>query len=362
MTMVPPYRVLNTYDPFLVFEQELPRLRFNMRAPTPTAGQALVLVGGPEIIVVRPGERVPNWFVGNYRYLYKVDVGEHPLDVEGRLPAHDGAFVFQAHLSYTAFVRDPAQVAMSRTRNVAATVVPYLMQIMRDCSLDFDPGDVGPAERKINTALAAATGEGGVGVHRCLAQLTIDSDEGAGVRAHRITLMEMQNREMRFRQYETFLRDGDTKLLTLHLAEHPDDAGALYSMLRDQEGEESDRFLQTLKVVLNSAGDDEDFELDEGRRRMVRSLFDKADPSGMSPIRRISASRVRGTLGPAPAEPDRPATVEGEARPGKPAAARPADGRPADGRRADGTPSAPKPTSDKGPSRVVRPMRDPDAD
>lgn len=290
-----PYRIVNTYDPFLIYEEEVPRLRFNIRTPIPTAGQALVLAGGPELLVVRPGERVPSWYLGNHRYLYKVDTGDHPLEVECRLPAHDGAFHFQAHLSYTAFVRDPALVATSRVRDVAAAVVPYLIQIMRNCALDFDAGEVGPAERKINSALGGAAGTGGIGVHRCLVQLTIDSDEGAGVRAHRMTLMEMSNREMRFRQYESFLRDGDTNLLTLHLAEHPDDAGALYSMLKEREGEESDRFLQTLKVVLSNA-DDEDFEIEDGRRRMVKGLFDRAAPGAMSPMRRISPSRVRGTL------------------------------------------------------------------
>jgi hypothetical protein len=318
MTTAAPFRVLNTYDPFLIFEQELPRMRFSQRTPAPSAGEALVLVGGPEMLVVRSGERVPSWYLGNYRYLYKLDLGEHPLVVEGRLPANDGAFVFQAHLTYTAFVADPVLVTTTRVRNVAAVVVPYLMRIMRDCSLDFDAGDVGPAERKINRALAAATGDGGIGVHRCIAQLTIDAEEGAGVRGHRRTLMEMSDREMRFRQYEAFLRDGDTKLLTLHLAEHPDDAGALFNLLKEREDKEADRFLETLRVVLNSDDAGEDFEVEEGRRRMLRSLFDKAEPGGMSPMRRISASRVRGTLSTPPA----PAGAEPEKKPAAPGASR----------------------------------------
>jgi hypothetical protein len=346
MSTVTPYRILTSYDPFILFEQELPRLRFNQRAPSPTAGQALVLVGGPEILVVRPGERVPNWLLGDYRYLYKMDVGEHPLALDCRLPARDGAFVFQAHLAYTAFVRDPATVATSRVRNVAAAVAPYLMQVMRNCSMDFDASDVGRAERKINAELVSAVGDSGIGVHRCIVQLTIDDDEGTGIREHRRTLMEISNRGMRFRQYEDFLRDGDTNLLTLHLAEHPEDAGALFNMLKDRESEESDRFLQTLRVVLNSSDGDEDFEIDEGRRRMVKSLFDKAAPDGMSPMRRISASRVRGTLAAGRASKDdghdsrpEPKMVDGEAR----------------------TTPEPGPDADSRHSRV-RPMRDPDAE
>ena len=174
-----PYRVLSTFDPFITFEQKLPRVRVAER-PVPTASQTLVLVGGPEMVEVRSGQRVPNWLFAGYRYLYVVDVGEHPLELTCALPAADGAFVFHAHLAYTVFVADAMQVVRSHVRNAAAALAPLLIGRMRECTQTFDAGDVGPAERKINAVLARVEGDSGLAVRRCLAQLTIDTDEGRG--------------------------------------------------------------------------------------------------------------------------------------------------------------------------------------
>ena len=157
--------------------------------------------------------------------------------------------------------------------------------------------------------------------------------------------MELSTKELRFRKYEEFVRDGDAKLLVMHLTAHPEDAGALYHMLAERESEESSRFIQALRVVLNGGDGDDDFEIEDGRRRMLKSLFDRAAPGATSPYRRLSASRIRGTLTSGAADPT-PETMEGEAVPSAPAAsAGPAAGKP-------------------GPSRVVRGAepRDPDAE
>ena len=322
-----PFRALNTFDPFIVFEQEVNLWRFGERMPTPTASQSLVFSGSAGLSVIDAGQRVPRWRMGGYRHLYLVDVAEHPLELTCALPARDSAFVFNAHLAYTCWVSDPAEAVRKSVRDVAATVGPLLTHAMRRMTITFDAGDGGPAEERVNAVLAVPLSEAGLAVRRCVATLTIDSDEASGVRAHRKTAMELSTRELRFRKYEEFVRDGNAKLVALHLAEHPEDAGALLDMLAGRESEDSDRFIQTLRVLLSSGGGDEDFDIEEGRRRMLRGIFDRAAPDGSSASRRISASRVKGTLlsggrDPAP-------TIESEAETAAPEpAAEPGTGRP----------------------------------
>jgi hypothetical protein len=170
-----------TYDPILSTSAQL---------ASPRMGTALVLetaLGEP--LVVLHGERVPERQIGGYRRANLVDLRLHGLVLEAQLPSRDtfldgvadvtrlqlnSPFPFQATVSFTCQVTNPAMVAAVGIRDMTAAVRPRLVKILRAVSHRYDVLDVAVAEAALNSALDRYYGNSAVR----LGQFTVELETG----------------------------------------------------------------------------------------------------------------------------------------------------------------------------------------
>lgn len=152
-----------TYDPILETAAPL---------ATPRAGTALVLettLGQP--LVVLHGEPFPDWHSGSYRRAHLVDLTLHRLAMEAELPSRDRTFVFDATVSFTCQVTNPAMVAAGGIRDLTAAIRPRLVKILRAVAHRYDVLDVAIAEAALNSALDRYYGNSAVRLGQFLVEL-----------------------------------------------------------------------------------------------------------------------------------------------------------------------------------------------
>jgi len=152
-----------TYDPIL--ETTAP-------VTTPRTGTALVLetVRGQRLVVLH-GEQVPARPSGGYRRAHLVDLTLHQLALEAELPSKDRTFSFDATVSFTCQVTNPAVVAAGGLHDLTATVRPRLVKILRAVTHRYDVLDVAVAEAALNSVLDRHYGNSAVRLGRFVVEL-----------------------------------------------------------------------------------------------------------------------------------------------------------------------------------------------
>jgi hypothetical protein len=287
--------VNTTYNP-IIEVRELTRIRFQVRDLRPKAHTVLVLVSaGGEPLAIRPGQPTPQARTGAYREAYFIDIAEHQLQMECRLPSKDGAFYFNAHVSYRCQVAEPAVVVANRYTDAAAVIEPALKRTLRSVTRGKEPDQVADAEGQAYDELfRRLPGVPGFRVGDCSVELSLDGDEAAYVRKKRNAghRHELDKDEMDV--IRPLVEAGDDGLLALYLTRHPDDAAAVVDLLRTYDHATAEHRLEALRVMFSKGGTDEDFDMERVRHSIAATIAEEMRPS--SSRLGISRTRLRGTL------------------------------------------------------------------
>ncbi|OLF11570.1 hypothetical protein BLA60_11495 [Actinophytocola xinjiangensis] len=152
-----------TYDPIL--ETTAP-------VTTPRTNTALVLetLRGQRLVVLH-GEPVPHRPTGGYRRAHLVDLALHQLVLEAQLPSKDRTFPFDATVSFTCQVTNPAMISAGELHDLTAAVRPRLVKILRAVAQRYDVLDVAVAEAALNSALDRHYGNSALRLGRFVVEL-----------------------------------------------------------------------------------------------------------------------------------------------------------------------------------------------
>jgi hypothetical protein len=290
--------VNTTYNP-IVEIRELPRLRFNVRDLRATAHTVLVLVSATgEMLKVGAGELVPQVRTADYREAYFIDIAEHQLQMECKLPSNDGAFFFNASVSYRCMVAEPRDVVAHRCTDAAAVIEPVLKRTLRSIARKHAPDHVGAAEANANDDLfGKLSAEPGFHVSGCSVELSLDGDEAAAKRKRRIAEYRRELDAGELAVIRPLVEAGDDGLLALYLTRHPDDAAAVVDLMKSHDQAAGEQRLEALRVIFSKPGSDDDFDMERVRHSIASTIAEelKGVRPG-APRLALNRSRLRGTL------------------------------------------------------------------
>jgi hypothetical protein len=287
-----------TYNPILEV-RELPRIRFKVGDLRAKAHTTLVLVSATgEMQKIGAGEPVPQARMGDYREAYFIDVAEHQLQMECKLPSSDGAFSFHAVVSYRCQVAEPKEVVAHRCTDVAAVIEPVLRSTLRGIARKHAPDEAGAAEANANDQLLGRlSAEPGFQVSGCSVELSLDGDEAGYIRKKRNAghQRDLDGEEMAV--IRPLVESGDDGLLALYLTRHPDDAAAVVDLLKSHDYASGAQRLEALRVIFSKPGSDDDFDMERVRHSIASTIADelRSVRPGAAP-HALTRGRLRGTL------------------------------------------------------------------
>lgn len=287
-----------TYNP-IVEVRELPRFRFSVRDLRAKAHTALVLVSATgEMLKIEPGKPVPQIRTGSYREAYFIDVAEHQLQMECKLPSSDGELSFNASVGYRCRVAEPREVVAHRCTDAAAVIEPVLKRALRGIARKHGPDQSGAAEEDANVALFGTKSAGpGFHVSGCSVELSLDGDEAAAIRKKRSAIHRRELDAGELAIIRPLVEAGDDGLLALYLTRHPDDAGAVVDLMKSHDHAAGEQRLEALRVIFSKPGSDDDFDMERVRHKIASTIADELKsvrPNVSRPA--LSRSRLRGTL------------------------------------------------------------------
>ena len=310
-----------TYDPIVSGPEQVSLVQLRPLA-RPQLGLALVLVApSGELLTFESGTPVRIPAFGRARTMYLIDTAEHQLFLEAQLPSSDPAFVFMAHLTYRTRVADPAAIASRQIRDIGELLRPYLVGAMRAATRRVDIAHAARAEEAIEAALATVVCDRAVTVSNYHVELPVQADEAASSgRSFRETTRTLRLSEIKASQMRDLLAGGSPDLLALHLAEHPEDTGAIIEMIVAGDIAEGRNMLQAISIMYGRGGsDDEPFDSHDERRKLMDRFLARALPAGSvwdgpagpgsdrggarPEASRLGGSRLRGSLARSPEPP-----------------------------------------------------------
>lgn len=295
----------DTINPILE-KSELPRLRLFRPWPTPEPGVALVFFQpGQRLFTLWPGQQLTageiSW--GKYRTLYKVDVTEHALHFDCTLPCNSDAFDFQAKIQATVAVSDPGQIIERNVTDIAGTLKPLLISVMRRISRRHDVDQSAEAEHEISDAISEEKFDAGLVVKRFVVELSLEQDARDHIRTLRqiarsrerekeeaVLEQQRQSQDLariraRMEFYGPLIEQGQWQMLALHLSNRPEDVQGVLQHLRQQQQTERDHQLQALKIMLDEDAI-EGFQIEEASKRVLARFVESLEAA--SNMRRLS--------------------------------------------------------------------------
>jgi SPFH domain / Band 7 family len=290
--------VNKTYNPILEV-RELRRVRFKVGDLRAKAHTTLVLVSATgKMLKVGAGEPVPQVRMGDYREAYFVDVAEHQLQMECKLPSSDGAFSFNASVSYRCKVAEPEKVVAHRCTDAAAVIEPVLRSTLRGVARKHTPDQSGEAEADANDELLGRlSASPGFHVSGCSVELSLDGDEAAYKRKKRNAGHRRELDASELAVIRPLVESGDDGLLALYLIRHPDDAAAVVDLLKSHDHASGEQRLEALRVIFSKPGSEDDFDMERVRHSIASTIADElrsVRPGAASHA--LSRGRLRGTL------------------------------------------------------------------
>jgi hypothetical protein len=303
-----------TYNP-IVEVRQLPRFRLSVSDLRAKAHTALVLVSPTgEMLKVGPGAPVPKVRTGAYPEAYFIDVAEHQLQMECKLPCSDGAYNFNASVGYRCRVAEPRDVVAHRCTDAAAVFEPLIKRALRRVARKYGPDEAGRAEDDANGVLREPNSIAGFYVSECSVELSLDGDEAAYVREARKAVQRRELDKGDMDVIRPLVEAGNEGLLALHLLKHPDDAAAVVDLMKSHEYAAGDQRLEALRLILSKPESDDDFDMVRIRNSIASTIAEELKggrPNTPRPA--LSGKRLRGTLlgaatdgEPSPADPPAP--------------------------------------------------------
>jgi len=339
-----------TYDPILEIV-ELRRVRIGTPLRAPAMGNALVLeraVGEP--VVVWAGDKVPESRTGNYRRMYRVDIGNRGISITAAAPSRDPAFPFTVNISFGSQIIDPVFVVRDGVRDMAAALQPSLIRIVRGVAAHFDLAQSTAAEAAISAQLNDAYPHSAVRLTGFT--VTVDAVDTSGV----ITAKrEAKVHEIRLDAMRPVVAGGRDEMLAHSMAINDGDPAPFLDAEQEERENATQASLQALALLMGSSKGIEEFNTSRISEQAMSRFFPGAGApiSAKRGIRDRLERKTRGSIesGPvieesASAHPQESAAAPSQ-EPARDTPAKPADpaggaGRP-DGRGETGTPRPDEP-------------------
>jgi hypothetical protein len=278
---------------------------------------------------------------GRVRNIYRVDVSDHTLEWECRLPSEEDSFDFHAWLQLTCSVTDPVAVVENKIRDAYPVIEPALADTMQGVSRRFTLRDRATAEGALMSALRQRELEERISpvfrMTRIVVRLRLDP-----------TIVDVnQKRKLHREFYLPIVHQGEWSQLALLLVQNPNELNNVIEGLRQQDQQAIMAQLAALELFMQGKdGDVEAHEYEPLRKKMLQGLFDGLRrgvdaSSGFGPRRpselgdgsgTIDAHRQTGPEGaPQPPDPPKPRSSNAPSGPV--------------------TPPPPSPSTDQTPSR-----------
>lgn len=258
-------------------------------------GTALVLeraVGEP--LVVRPGDRVPEARMGNYRRLYRVDIANRGLSFTLTAPSTDPTFPFSVTVSFACQITDPVVIARDTVRDMTAALRPSLTTVVRDAAAHFDVLQPAAAQAAITARLNSAAPASAVRLSGFA--VTVDAEDTAEIVTAK---REIRVQEMRRDAMRPVAGGGRDEMLAHVMAITGGDPTPLLD--REQEAKErtTQASLDALRVLMGSPTKLEDFNTTRISEQAMGTFFgDGSLISAKRPgIRDRIERKSRGELG-----------------------------------------------------------------
>jgi len=276
------------------------RLRILKRPPSPRPGMALVVHRiGHNTITIYPNDSMTMGEVawGRNVSLYEVDVSERSLGFACKLPCRSDAFDFSAKAHVTYRVDDPSIVVSNGVVADGRELVQRLtLNVMRAKSREFEVEQSAEAEAAISELVLNTPHEppSGLKVVRFTVELELEEDARTFMRKlkilernkeyelgrselekQRLALsQELETKKLKF--YGPLVRGGNWELLSLYLANNPDEVANVAATLRKLDTETLDKQLAFLKTLIE--GDAvEGFDMGETAQRLLGSLVESLE-------------------------------------------------------------------------------------
>jgi hypothetical protein len=300
-----------TYDPIREIV-ELRRVRMKAPLEPPAMGTALVLErAAGEPLVVWPGDKVPEARFGNYRRLYRVDVGNRGVSITVTAPSRDPAFPFTVTVAVGSQIIDPVVVVRDGVRDMAAALQPSLTGIVRAVAAHFDLAESTAAEAAIIARLNAAYPLSSVRLTGFA--VTVDVVDTSGVLT---ATREVKVHEIRLNAMRPVVEGGRDELLAHSMAINNGDPTPFLDAEQEERENATQASLQALAMLMGSSKGLEEFITSRISEQAVNRFFPGAGAA--IPSRRGVRERLeRKTRGSIESGPVIEESVS--ARPGEPA-------------------------------------------
>ena len=173
-----------TYDPLV--KEEIAQFRAFQKRFIADPGKVLVFSGeGKDLLIVSQGKQGPTFgelMWGKYSLLYKVDISEHLLRFQCRLPCATDAFFFDAEVSFSCSVDNPELIVRREIRDVKLRLEPLIVEVMREQSRNYMVSESGIAESNISDAIKSAVYDSGFYISNLVLQLGLSEEAAEYVR------------------------------------------------------------------------------------------------------------------------------------------------------------------------------------
>jgi len=305
----------NTYNPILS-KEDIKRLGLLQKRPIPEPGIALVFSSeGQPLITIMQGQRGitrGEMLWGKYNFLYKIDLTEHPLSFQFKLPCATDAFDFHAELKFICSVNDPEKIVSRGVSDVRLFLEPLMEEVMRNISRNYQVEESADAERDISIRLKRAIYDEGFQVNRFVLTLSLEQEirdrirekkriedsteiQTQQIKSQKKVEQEAQSLEMQRQLFEMerqklqeqfelermkiklefytpLLQAGNWQMLALQLAQNPQDVAFIAQEINRQKQLDRDNQMQMLKILLEEDAL-EGSQINEVGKRVLQGLI-----------------------------------------------------------------------------------------
>jgi hypothetical protein len=275
---------------------------FKQDAASPGVALVLHRPGEPLVELMPPLGLTRSGLFSDVRAIYRIDVSEHPLHFELRLPTARSPHQFIAHVDLTCAVRRPALVVEGNLTDVRLALQPRLEETMLGVSRGFTFEQGTHAEHAIRRSLRdQATADGfhpALSVPSIAVRLYMDE----ATSSHLAQQSEQDRRIERSLALQDVIDGRRGSLAAIYLDGNLDKAGDLISHIAQQQQVDFDRRIQALKFLLDHDVIEAGQLAEAGEHGVLgRDILDAVLPRPAAPPLRLEAGRESdGTPGQQP--------------------------------------------------------------
>ncbi len=247
--------------------------------PRPEPGIAIVLYrSNGETLTLMPGQHrltAAELAWGQYKGFYKIDIAQRDFKFAVDLPCNNDAFFFRAEVLVVYQIADPAEIVRKQIKHVQAVLQPEIISRMRVMSRKYSATQSQEAERDINRYFKSGLKINGIFAKRIIANLALEAASREHIRTlealkqqQEENILSLKIKKIKIEFYNELIKQGQWKILALHLAEHPNEVDIVAQRLMEMRLSELNHHRELLKSLFD---EDlvEEFHIDKIRNRLL---------------------------------------------------------------------------------------------